>query len=232
MKVLRILGYIALLGAVFGSFFYYRSCKEFKARMAGKDAEIQKLNENIKESLKNEEEANKKSDEWKEASNKWMTAFYGKEEELTKVKAEKKAAIDKVKNLTPNELVLRTQEVLVTTEIELKPVGIVFSELAARINLQSLEELEYLRVEYPIVVGQKNDALNSVMSLKLSLEEKDKAYAERGIQLLSKDAVIKKVEEKLALEKQYGKSKAKKAFFIGAGVGLGVAVLISFLGGK
>ena len=206
--------------------FYVRGCSLHDQRIAQLNNHIKSLEE---ESKASESRANaalsRASQAEKDALEKEAEAQRERERGAI-IERERNALRERIASKTPTEIVERTREILVCTEITLTNLGIVFSEACARANLMGLEDVPYIKAELKSAKSQIDLHLGEIKDLKNSILNKNTTLYEKDIQLGNKDEAIADINEKLRQEKLYGRSKTIKSFLTGTVIGIGITVIV------
>jgi len=142
---------------------------------------------------------------------------------LEKSEKEREEAIEKAKVAPPNELVIKTWEIIGNTEVNYLNSGkFEFSLSAFRANAQKLfqyESLDAMSKEYKKLIKSKDEAINI---LNDSIEKENKAFYLLSQNKKECDDLVERLRIDLKLLK---KKQAKKNLInIGKGLGIGLAL--------
>jgi hypothetical protein len=222
----KIIGYLLLVMVVLLAFGYIHSCHTYEKEMFAKEQAISELEGRVEASEVRESAALKEKEQAEHRAEKYLADYQKKEIELAKAQEQHKQDIEHIQAMSPNEVVNMTVEFLQCTEVTLTQMGMLLSEVCAKVNLVHLADCEYFKDRVGDITIQRDACMSSVEELKKAKAASESAYMECGQQLSAEKEMVKKVKEELNLEKKYGHSKTTKAFLMGGATG---AVLVAIL---
>jgi len=217
--VLAVFIYLKIDSAI-ATHTYNKSIKE-------KDTKISELWVKIGDSKKREATAIASSEKNYELAMDKEVIIRRKDAEMRVKLAEKRELKKQIREMPVTQVIVRTIEIINCPDVVQQEQGVVFTLDCAKDNLVVLENVFYFKKEALDWADQFLTSQNEVADLKNVIEDKNKAYAERGVQLTDAYGISAEWEGKFNLSEARGKRSWRKGFKLGGIIG----GILGFLGG-
>lgn len=201
---------------------------QYKKQIKEKDTKISELWGKIGESKKREAK-------WENQATENYTLAMEKEAKIRKKDAEMRVKLAEkrelkkiIREMPVTQVVIRTIEIINCPNVVQQEQGVVFTLDCARQNLIVLENIFYFKKEALDWADQFFTSQGEVSDLKNVIISVNKAYDERGEQLVSAYGIIDSWEDKFNLSEKRGKSNWWRGLKTGGIIGGIVGGIIVF----
>lgn len=202
-------------------------------------SQIRKLNQSIAEKEKRVKESETREDKLKEDNLKKDDEIAEKNDllrekdtEISVIRGERDEWRGKVENMPPTQIVIETRVQLACDEVYERPDGVLFSLACARTNLQILGDFSLTTDECEKLNEKVKEMAAKDLLKDAKIENLEKMYSERGVQLTNERAAKEGWKGKFDLSEGRRKKARKKGRKEGAIIGGILGGLIGFFLGK
>ncbi len=232
VKIFIGFGILVFLFFLYGGISGLIARHDFNKKIKAKDATISELWGKIGDSKKREATAIASSEKNWDLAQEKEKEIRKKDAEMRVKLAEKRELKKQIREMPATQVVIRTIEIINCPDVVHQEQGIVFTLDCAKNNLVCLENVFYFKKEALDWADQFFTSEGVVVDLKNVIKDKNKAYAERGVQLADAYGISDEWEGKFNLSENRGRAKWWKGLKTGGIIGGIAGLILGFFLGK